>query len=167
MKLPQLPVPLRVRPHAAETQVVIRRSTDWEIRLCRKKSFAEVFPLLWSKDVDALVSWAVTTLGLREAWRAPGEDGQIEHAELNWINGKISINIDKGFGMGPSGISLRVDSRDAVDETHRLAVSAGANITQGPEDSRVAYSFTATDPEGNQWWVNAETGFLDELRKGV
>ncbi|MFT5102109.1 MAG: hypothetical protein ACI9HY_004245, partial [Planctomycetaceae bacterium] len=29
----------------------------------------------------------------------------------------------------------------------------------------VAFSFTATDPDGNQWWVNAETGFLDRLRE--
>jgi uncharacterized glyoxalase superfamily protein PhnB len=125
---------------------------------------AEVFPLLWSKDVEALLNWAVSTLGLRESWRAPGEDGRIEHTELHWINGKISINIDKGLGMGPSGISLRVDNRETVDEIHKRAASSGANISQGPEDSLVAYSFTATDPDGNQWWVNAESGFLDELR---
>ena len=125
---------------------------------------AEVFPLLWSNDVEALLNWAVSTLGLRESWRAPGEDGRIEHAELHWINGKISINIDKGLGMGPSGISLRVDNRETVDETHKRAASSGANISQRPEDSLVAYSFTATDPDGNQWWVNAESGFLDELR---
>ena len=44
------------------------------------------------------------------------------------------------------------------------AFAAGADITQGPEKSVVAYSFTATDPDGNQWWVNAKTGMLDQLR---
>jgi len=125
---------------------------------------SEVFPLIWSKDVGALADWAVSTLGLTESWRAPGEDGQAEHVELHWFNGKVSINIDKGMNMGPSGISLRVDDRQTVDEIHARAVSAGANITQGPEESFIAYSFTATDADGNQWWVNAETGALDELR---
>jgi len=34
----------------------------------------------------------------------------------------------------------------------------------GPMDSRVAHSFTAVDPDGNQGWVNGEPGFLDWLR---
>jgi uncharacterized glyoxalase superfamily protein PhnB len=125
---------------------------------------AEVFPLIWTSDVAALADWAVSTLGLTESWRAPGEDGTVEHAELQWFNGKVSINIDKGMSTGPSGISLRIDDRETVDTIYQRAVSAGANITQGPEESPVAYSFTATDQDGNQWWVNAETGFLDTLR---
>ena len=114
----------------------------------------------------ALADWATTTLGLTESWRAPPEGAPAEHAEVHWFGkGKVSINIDRGDNAGPSGISLRVDDRDQVDAIHQRAVAAGANITQGPEDSRVSYSFTATDPDGNQWWVNAETGFLDQLRQ--
>ena len=127
---------------------------------------AEVFPLIWTRDVAALSDWAVGTLGLTESWRAPGESGEIEHAELHWFGGKISINIDKGLNMGPSGISLRVDDNNVVDAVLAKARAAGADITQGPEHSRIAYSFTALDPDGNQWWINAETGFLDQLRQG-
>ena len=54
------------------------------------------------------------------------------------------------------------DAKTAVSE--ELCERTGAEIVQGPEESRVAYSFTAVDPEGNQWWVNAETGMLDQLR---
>jgi uncharacterized glyoxalase superfamily protein PhnB len=124
----------------------------------------EVFPLIWSKDVAGLCDWAVAALGMKESWRAAGKDGRVEHAELHGFGGKISINIDRGDDMGPSGISLRIDDPACVDEVHKQAVAAGANITQGPEESPVAYSFTATDSDGNQWWVNAETGFLDKLR---
>jgi len=125
---------------------------------------AEVYPLIWSDDVGALLDWATAALGLKESWRAPGEDGRIEHGELKWLNGKVSINIANGRTIGPSGLSLRVDDRARVDDIHQRAVDAGASITQGPEESMVAYSFTATDPDGNEWWVNAETGFLDKLR---
>ena len=124
----------------------------------------EVFPLIWSDDVAALVDWAVAALGLKESWRAAGEDGRVEHAEVHWFTGKVSINISRGERTGPSGISLRVDDRQQVDDIYQQAVTTGANVSQGPEESLVAYSFTATDQDGNQWWVNAETGFLDKLR---
>lgn len=128
---------------------------------------AEAYPLLWSRDVAAIVDWAVTALGLEESWRAPGESGAVEHAELLWPGGRVTVSWERGpyENMGPSGIALRIDDRARVDAIHARAVAAGANITQPLQESRVAYSFTATDPDGNQWWVNAETGFLDGLRK--
>lgn len=129
------------------------------------QSKGEVYPLIWTKDVAGLGDWATATLGIEESWRAPGDDGTIEHLELHWKGSKVSINIDTGKGMGPSGISIRVDTREMVDQIHERAVVAGANISQGLQESVVAYSFTATDPDGNEWWVNAETGMLDQLRE--
>ena len=52
--------------------------------------------------------------------------------------------------MGPSGISLRVDDRNRVEALYQGTLKAGADITQGPEASRVAFSFSATDADGNQ-----------------
>ena len=126
---------------------------------------SEVFPLIWSDDVEAILNFCVDALGLTEAWRAPGEAG-LEHAEALWPGGRVSINVrtDTTRETGPSGISLRVDDRDQVAAVYQRAVDAGASIMMGLTESPVAYSFTALDPDGNQWWVNAETGFLDELR---
>ena len=60
---------------------------------------------------------------------------------------------------------IRTDwSRDEVDALFARATGAGAHMARELEESVVAYSFTACDPDGNQWWVHAETGFLDELR---
>lgn len=129
---------------------------------------SEVYPLIWSDDVGAVVDWAIAVLGLTESWRAAGDDGRLEHAELLWPGGRISINVraDAHQGMGPSGISLRVDDRAEVAAIYERACAAGAEIPQSLLESRVAYSFTTLDPDGNQWWVNAETGFLDTLRAG-
>ena len=126
---------------------------------------SEVFPLIWSDDVEAILNFCVEALGMTEAWRAPGENG-LEHAEVLWPSGRVSINIrtETTQDTGPSGIYLRVDDRAQVEAVHQQAVAAGAIIMMGLTESRVAYSFTALDPDGNQWWVNAETGFLDELR---
>jgi len=128
---------------------------------------AEVFPLIWADDVGRIADWAVETLGLTESWRAAEDSGVVEHAELSWPGGRISLNIrhDSNRHMGPAGISLRIDDPERVKAVYAGAVRAGASIIQGPETTRIAYSFTAVDPEGNQWWVNAETGFLDELRQ--
>lgn len=128
---------------------------------------AEVYPLLWSADVAAIVDWAELSLGLTTSWRSANDSGVVEHAELTWPGGRVSVNINRDqFPVtGPAGIALRLDDRAAIDACHAKAVAAGAEIMQGPEDSPVAYGFTALDPDGNQWWVNAETGFLDSLRK--
>ncbi|MFT6435860.1 MAG: putative glyoxalase superfamily protein PhnB [Candidatus Azotimanducaceae bacterium] len=125
---------------------------------------SEIYPLIWSDDVGALLDWAIAAFDMRESWRASSEEGQIEHGELNWGRGKVSINISNGRRIGPSGISLRVEDRILVDEIYQRAVAAGVNITQELEESMIAYSFAATDQDGNYWWVNAETGFLDKLR---
>ncbi len=131
-------------------------------------SDANVFPLIWSKDVVAIADWAVTTLGLTQNWRADDANGVAEHVELAWPGGYVSLNVQAPSyaNMGPCGIGLRLDSNTQVDEIHKIAQAANANITQPLQESPVAYSFTATDPDGNQWWVHAETGMLNSLRSG-
>ena len=126
----------------------------------------DVYPLIWSDDVAQILDWAVSSLGLKESWRAPNEHGVIEHAELVWPGGRISINIrtPTTAHTGPSGIALRLDDRDKVAAVYDQAMASGAEIGTPLADSPVAYSFTALDPDKNQWWVNAEAGMLDELR---
>lgn len=127
-----------------------------------------VYPLLWSDDVGAIMDWAIASLGLSVAWLSASELGAIDHAELSWHGGRVSVNVrqDMYADMGPSGIALRLEGRAAVDASHVRASAAGARIVRPPEESDIAYSFTLLDPDGNQWWVHAETGMLDSLRDG-
>ena len=126
----------------------------------------EAYPLLWSPDPGRIADWSIDVLGLDEVWRAPGADGLVEHVELEWGGCKVSINVvdDRSRGMGPFGVALRWDDRDAVQAAHARAVEAGATLQQPLLETRVGYGFTALDPDGNQWWLHAETGFLDTLR---
>ncbi|MEM7080082.1 MAG: VOC family protein [Pseudomonadota bacterium] len=128
----------------------------------------EAFVLLWSDDVERLVTWAHAALGVEESWRAPDEAGVLEHAELIWGNSKISVNIkDERFeGGGFTGLGLQVVDNATVDRLFAQAVEAGAEVHQAVMESVVAYSFTLLDPDRNQWWVHAETGMLDQLRRG-
>lgn len=132
-----------------------------------KQDNSEAFPLLWSTNVAQVLDWAVASLGLIESWRADDGAGVVEHAELTWPGGKISINIkaEQYRDMGPCGIGLRVNDNAEVERIHQLAVAAHAELVQPLMENPVAYSFTALDPDGNQWWVHAETGMLDQLRQ--
>ncbi|MCR9095298.1 MAG: VOC family protein [bacterium] len=125
-----------------------------------------VYPLIWSNDVAAILDWAATALGLEEIWRDPSDGAPVEHGELEWHGGRISVNVrpPPWAEAGPSGIALHLTTRAQVDQVHARAVDAGAQIIQGPEESFVAYGFTALDPDGNQWWIHSETGNLDALR---
>lgn len=125
---------------------------------------SEVYPLIPSDDVGGLADWLVEKLGLAESWRH-AEGDKVEHAELIWPGGRVSINRTKpGEVVGHAQIALRVDDRSSVDATFARAKAAGAEFQLELTETQVAYSFTARDPEGNQWWVSAETGFLDKLR---
>ncbi len=83
--------------------------------------------------------------------------------EVHLTGGAATINDPSA----PYEVTMLNDSHQVIFLVPTAALrAAGADITQGPEETRIAYSFTATDPDGNHWWVNAETGFLDRLRAG-
>jgi uncharacterized glyoxalase superfamily protein PhnB len=56
-----------------------------------------------------------------------------------------------GYGnVGPSLTWLNLDSRDAVNELHRVWAAAGARIVSPPESKPWGlHEFTAADPDGN------------------
>ncbi len=129
----------------------------------------QLFPLLWSNDVEAVSRWAQDTLGLSLAWQAPGEHGGLDHVELTWGTGRVSVNrqAPEYQNMGPSGVAMQVDSKAHVDAVYALVKQTGTEIVRDLENSPIAYSFTVLDPDQNQWWVHFETGMLDELRNNT
>lgn len=129
------------------------------------RKLAETFPLLSTKDVGAIADWAVNTLGLTESWRAE-EDGIVEHAELHWVNGKVSINVENGSRSGVMGVGLRLGSQSSVEAVYQRAKDNGCVFSRELAEGVIAYSFTALDPDGNEWWIHMETGVLDQLRAG-
>lgn len=90
---------------------------------------AEVFPLVSSDDVGRIADWAVASLGLVESWRAD-EKGIVEHAELHWLNGKVSLNISNQDRQGTMGVALRLDSRASVDQVYHRAQQADCKFSR-------------------------------------
>jgi uncharacterized glyoxalase superfamily protein PhnB len=136
-----------------------------QIMMEEDRKLAETFPLLSTKDVGAIADWAVNTLGLTESWRAE-EDGIVEHAELHWVNGKVSINVENGSRSGVMGVGLRLGSQSSVEAVYQRAKDNGCVFSRELAEGVIAYSFTALDPDGNEWWIHMETGVLDQLRAG-
>ena len=101
---------------------------------------------------------------MTESWQAE-EDGIVEHAELHWVNG-VSINVENGSRSGVMGVGLRLGSRSSVEAVYQRAKDNGCVFSR-TRRSVIAYSFTALDPDGNEWWIHMETGVLDQLRAGI
>ena len=126
----------------------------------------ELYALIYVEDVDLVADWVVDNLGFVDNWRAPGETGVTEHAELLWGTTRVSINVKASHGdvYSPSSVAVSVPDREAVDRIH-AHIAGRLDGVPAPEESRIAYGFTVLDPVDNEWWVHAETGFLDEFRK--
>ena len=132
-----------------------------------QKPVQEVISLLFSDQPGIIADWAIKQLGLEESWRASNDDGAVEHIELRWAKSRISINATREGQQitGKTSLGLRLDDAASVKALYQQAIQFGAEIRMALTESKVALSFTLADPDGNEWWVNAETGFLDQLRE--
>ena len=132
-----------------------------------QKPVQEVISLLFSDQPAVIADWAIQQLGLEESWRASNDEGVVEHIELRWAQSRISINATRDGQeiTGKTSLGLRLDDDASVRALYQRASEFGAEIRMALTESKVALSFTLADPDGNEWWVNAETGFLNQLRK--
>ena len=62
-------------------------------------------------------------------------------------------------------MGLEVEDEATVERLFERALSASAHVEMGLTHSKVAYSFTIQDSEGNQYLIHSETGYLDQLRR--
>ena len=67
--------------------------------------------------------------------------------------------------LGATGLGPRLGDNDRVSARYQQAVALGADVRMELTQSKVALSFTLADPYCNELWINAETGFLDQLRE--
>lgn len=127
---------------------------------------SSVIPSLHYRDATAGFRWLQDTLGLSLSWVHMGDDGAVEHCELRWGSGLVSVNRAAGRyeGIGPAFVCLEVDTAEDVDRHYERVRAAGAEPVGPPCDVPfVGRSFTVRDPEGNTWDVGTFSG-LKALR---
>jgi uncharacterized glyoxalase superfamily protein PhnB len=116
----------------------------------------QVWPSLRAADARALIRFLVDAFGFEETV-VYGDGDRVDHAQLSWpLGGGIMLGSARGgpddqWGLAPGtfGAYVVVDDPDAL---HERAVKAGAEITEGLNDTDYgSRGFTARDPEGNRW----------------
>jgi uncharacterized glyoxalase superfamily protein PhnB len=133
---------------------------------------------LYYQDAAKMIDWLCDAFGFTVRLKVEGENGRIEHSELEYGDGLIMVGQEEAAGqvrfvrrrMSPlsaggntQGLMVFVDD---VDAHCAQARSRGAHIDDEPRvhDYGAEYwadrSYGAIDPEGHVWW------FTQRLRTG-
>lgn len=128
-------------------------------------------PAVFYDDAAAMIDWLCEAFGFGIRLKVVGEDGRVEHSELEYGDGLIMVgqarDAAERFGAkfvspqtaggNTQNLMLYVDDLDAHCARARRA---GARIVQEPaehdygDDYWVDRSYGALDPEGHLWWVS-------------
>jgi uncharacterized glyoxalase superfamily protein PhnB len=127
---------------------------------------------IFYRDAAAAIDWLCAAFGFTVRIKVEGEDGRIEHSELEYGEGLIMVAQEDAAaprawkrslrspaslgGIGTQALMFFVDDADAHC-AHARAM--GATILEEPQtyDYGEQYwadrGYAALDPEGHLWWV--------------
>lgn len=128
-----------------------------------------VIPSLRYDDAPAAIAWLREIFGMTEHFIAPGEDGRIDHAQLEWrgsliMLGSVDPKSDVWYDLSHrhGSVNLTAESAAQVDEIYARAQAAGATVMQPLEDTSYgSHAFTLADPEGNLWYLGTYDALAD------
>lgn len=118
-----------------------------------------IFPALRYRDANAAIEWLERVFGFAEKAVHRGEDGKVQHAELQLGAGLIMLGqySDEGWmgGNTPDALASTMSIYIVVadpDAHYERARAAGAEIVREPTDQDYgSREYSARDPEGNLW----------------
>ena len=128
-----------------------------------------VIPSLRYDDAPAAIAWLREIFGMTEHFIAPGENGRIDHAQLEWrgsliMLGSVDLKSDAWYDLSHrhGSVNLTAESAAQVDEIYARAQAAGATVMQPLEDTNYgSHAFTLADPEGNLWYLGTYDALAD------
>ena len=107
-----------------------------------------IVPYLSYKDGKAALAFLQDAFGIKENFAQYGDDGTLIHAELTIGNGVLLVGT-ADLPHGTPGIYIVVED---VTAHHARAVTAGAEIVYGPEETEWGTQrYRCRDPEGQEW----------------
>src|SRR5215218_355038 len=115
-----------------------------------------VFPYLLYEDLGAMLDWLSSAFGFTEKLRFTGDDGTVNHAEMDVGGASIMMGdpgdeyrSPKNGGGWPAQVQVYVDD---VEAHYERANAGGAQIRQELADTPYGdRRYDAHDPEGHLW----------------
>ncbi len=120
---------------------------------------AQVVPALFYDDPNAALDWLEQAFGFETCLRVTGDDGVIQHAEMEYGNGRIMLGGTgwSDFPTSPKSLDgkntqcIHVQVKDVMAHYER-AKAVGATIAAEPEDQFYGDRiYRVFDPEGHFW----------------
>lgn len=135
------------------------------------KGWPRISSSIYYREAGKMIDWLCAAFAFEVVIKVEGENGRIEHSELNYGEGLIMVceertgaasrwNVDMKSplsvgGANTQGLMVYVDN---VDAHCAHARAAGAKIVDEPalhdygEEYWADRSYGAVDPEGHLWW---------------
>ncbi|MFO0568092.1 MAG: VOC family protein [Polyangiaceae bacterium] len=137
------------------------------------RGWPRITPSVYYEDPSAAIDWLCRAFGFEVRLKVEGENGRIEHSELEFCDGLIMVgtasvgSAEKEAyqrhyaspralgGKHTQGLAIFVDDVDAHAERAR---AEGARIFREPrtddygDDYWSDRTYGALDPEGHVWW---------------
>ena len=120
------------------------------------QGFSRITPYLLYEDVPAALDWLSRCFGFAERLRFAGDDGTVNHAEMELMDGVIMLGNPGPDYRSPKRLGgvtqlVHVYVGD-IDQHCRSARSEGATILRELADKEYGdRSYVAEDLEGHQW----------------
>ena len=116
-------------------------------------------------DPGAAIEFLSKAFGFEKRVSYSGEDGQVQHAEMEIGEGLIMLGPSSAeqkrqspASVGGANTQTLMVFVDGVDTHCERARAAGAEITREPEDGYYGQRvYGARDPEGHQWFFGEKT----------
>lgn len=118
-------------------------------------------PVLVCDDIEASHDHLVATFGFEPGGFHRDPHGTVVHGEVQWgdttfwlhrVVGDMGLLTPDMAGSATGGMSVLVDD---VDEHHRRALEAGADVRREPTDQPYGLrEYEARDLDGHRWWFS-------------
>jgi uncharacterized glyoxalase superfamily protein PhnB len=137
------------------------------------EGYPRISPYLYYEDAAAAIEWLAGAFGFRERLRVPGDDGRVQHAEIELDGGVVMLGTAQRQGFrNPKALEVNTSSVytyvDDVDAHFAQAKDAGAEILREPETQPYGdRHYGARDPEGHEWWFGQHVRDVSPAEAGA